>query len=197
MTYKAAIIGCHGVGKTTLANKLKEHGFKLYNEAPINEFQGKNHFLAEIRILTDNILINKTVNENNGYKGISDRFGFLDPLIYGEALRRMEWISEEQLKNIYDLVNYSEHEWVYPEKLICMHDDEEVIINNIKKRGRTGLNEEDNEYLKVVRGLYYKFYNDELEFKYLKPELKKRLYSVPKKVVKCKTGLEDVLRILT
>ncbi len=196
MQYKGAIIGCHGVGKTTLVNKLAKHGFNIIEERSINEFMGENNFLSEIKIIIENILLNKDIKNLNG-PIISDRFAFLDVLIYSEVFHKLGWITEEQLKIIYSIINNSNYEWNYPDKIIVMQDSKEVITNNILKRSREKkLKESDEKYIEETIKMYERFYNGELEFKYLRPDIREKLKNIPKYKISCYEDLNKVLNIL-
>jgi len=195
MVYKAAIIGCHGVGKTTLIKKLSDK-FMVFGEVAINSFMGNDSFLSEIKIIVDNILLNKKIAETKA-DSISDRFAFLDALIYSEGFYKMGWINYEQLKIIYSIVNNSKHTWVYPEKIIIMNDSKELIIKNILKRGRSkNLNEADDKFLTVMLQLFNDFYTGHLNFQYLKPEIHDRIKKIPKYEIKCYEDIRYVLEIL-
>ncbi len=196
MQYKGAIIGCHGVGKTTLVNKLAKYGFNIIEERSINDFMGENNFLSEIKIIIENVLLNRDIKNLNG-PIISDRFAFLDALIYSEVFYKLGWITEEQLKIIYSIINNSNYEWNYPEKIIVMQDSKEVITNNILKRSREKrLKESDERYLEETIKMYEKFYRGELEFKYLRPDIRERLKNIPKYKISCYEDLNKVLNIL-
>ncbi|MFA5333706.1 MAG: deoxynucleoside kinase [Candidatus Nanoarchaeia archaeon] len=195
MAYKAAIIGCHGVGKTTLVKRLSNN-FKVFGEVAINSFMGHDSFLSEVKILVDNILLNKKVAETRA-DCISDRFAFLDAIIYSEAFYRIGWINAEQLKAIYSIVNNSKHEWVYPEKIIVMNDSKDLIMRNIAKRARNKkLNETDEEFLGMTLQMFNDFYTGHINFQYLKPEIKKKIDSIPKYEIKCYEDIRNVLDIL-
>ncbi|VVB74274.1 Deoxynucleoside kinase [Candidatus Tiddalikarchaeum anstoanum] len=185
MVYVAAVIGCHGVGKTTLVRKLGKLGFKIFNEAPINDFMGKNSFMAELNVLLDNIRINGEISRDSELC-VSDRFAFLDILIYCEGFVKLGWLNREQLKTIYFFINNSGHEWVLPNVLLCMNGSKDDLLNNIRNRNRDGvLKEGDESYLNTIMDLFDDFYNNKLDFEYLNPELKSKVYAIPKKVVNC------------
>lgn len=190
MVYRAAIIGCHGVGKTTLAKTLKKRGHIVFDEAPLNKFMGKNAFLAEINILLDNIKINNEIG-NSVDESISDRFAFLDVIIYSETFLRLGWITDAQLKTIYNVVNNTKHKWFFPKKLICMRDSIDIIKKNIINRNRNEKYKEfDEEYLKTTFNMFNQFYDGTLDFRYLSEELKQKVHVVPKLFVKCGEEVE-------
>ncbi|MDD4354265.1 MAG: deoxynucleoside kinase [Candidatus Nanoarchaeia archaeon] len=195
MTYKAAIIGCHGVGKTTLVKKLSDK-FKIFGEVAINSFMGHDSFLSEVKIIVDNILLNKRIAETKA-DSISDRFAFLDAIIYSEGFYKMGWIDLEQLKTIYSIVNNSKHEWTYPEKILVMNDSKSLIMENIAKRARNKkLNETDEKFLEVTLQNFNDFFTGHINFQFLKPEIKKRIDSIPKFEIKCYEDMRNVLNIL-
>ncbi|PIU61627.1 hypothetical protein COS83_03830 [archaeon CG07_land_8_20_14_0_80_38_8] len=195
MVYKAAIIGCHGVGKTTLAKRLENKGFKVFNEAVINKFTDKNFFLNEVQMINDNILINEAIGREESVS-ISDRFAFLDILIYVEGFYELGWITAEQRRILYFLVNHAGHDWIFPEKLLCMNDDKQLIIDNIRRRGRKGLKESDEKYLDTIHGLFEKFYSNELIFEHLNPELGEKIMRIPKHLIKGMDDLNKVMKLL-
>ncbi len=195
MAYKAAIIGCHGVGKTTLVRQLADK-FKVFSELSINSFMGYDSFLSEIKIITDNILLNKKIGETAA-DSISDRFAFLDALIYSEAFYTMGWINDEQLRTIYSVVNNSKHCWTYPEKILVMNDSKDIIMRNILKRGRDPkLNETDKKFLEVTLQYFNDFFTGHLELKMLKQEIRDKLMSIPRFEIRCGEPINNVLNIL-
>jgi len=195
MAYKAAIIGCHGVGKTTLVKRLSDK-FKVFGEVAINSFMGHDSFLSEIKIIVDNILLNKKIGETKA-DSISDRFAFLDAIIYSEGFYKLGWINAEQLKAIYSIVNNSKHEWVYPEKIIVMNDSKELIMKNISKRARNKkLNETDEKFLGMTLQMFNDFYTGHINFQFLKPEIKQMIDKIPKYEIKCYEDIRNVLAIL-
>jgi deoxyadenosine/deoxycytidine kinase len=195
MVYKAAIIGCHGVGKTTLVKKLSDN-FKIFGEIAINSFMGHDSFLSEIKIIVDNILLNKKIAETKA-DSISDRFAFLDAIIYSEGFYKMGWISAEQLKTIYSVVNNSKHEWTYPEKILVMNDTKEIIMKNIMRRSRSQkLNETDEKYLSMTLQMFNDFYTGHINFQFLKPEIKDKINSIPKFEISCHENMSKVLNII-
>jgi deoxyadenosine/deoxycytidine kinase len=195
MAYKAAIIGCHGVGKTTLVKKLADK-FEIFREVAINSFMGHDSFLSEIKIIVDNILLNKKISETKA-DSISDRFAFLDAIIYSEGFYKLGWIDLEQLKTIYSIVNNSKHEWIYPEKIIVMNDSKDLIMRNIAKRGRNKkLNESDEKFIGMTLQMFNDFYTGHINFQFLKPDIKKKISSIPKYEIKCYEDIRNVLKIL-
>ncbi|MDD2678324.1 MAG: deoxynucleoside kinase [Candidatus Nanoarchaeia archaeon] len=195
MAYKAAIIGCHGVGKTTLVKKLSDK-FKIFGEVSLNSFMGHDNFLSEIKIIVDNILLNKKIKETKA-DSISDRFAFLDAIIYSEGFYQMGWITVNQLKTIYSIINNSLYEWIYPEKIVIMNDSKQLIMKNILKRGRNNkLNEADDKFLTIMLQLFNDFYTGHLNFQFLNPEIKEKLNQIPKYEIKCYEDLRYVVDIL-
>lgn len=195
MAYKAAIIGCHGVGKTTLVKKLSNH-FKIFGEVSLNSFMGHDNFLSEVKIIVDNILLNKKIAETKA-DCLSDRFAFLDALIYSEGFHKMGWISSDQLKTIYSVVNNSSHKWAYPEKILVMNDSMDLIMKNIKKRNRNNkLNESDEKFLAIMLQLFNDFYTGHIDFNLLIPEIRDKIKSIPRHEIKCYEDMRNVLNIL-
>lgn len=195
MAYKAAIIGCHGVGKTTLVKRLSNN-FKIFGEVAINSFMGHDSFLSEVKIIVDNILLNKRIGETKA-DSISDRFAFLDAIIYSEGFYKLGWIDIEQLKTIYSIVNNSKHEWTYPEKILVMNDSKELIKSNIAKRSRNKkLNESDEKFLEMTLQMFNDFYTGHINFQFLKPDIKVKIDGIPKFEIKCYEDMRNVLDIL-
>lgn len=196
MNYNAAIIGCHGVGKTTLINKLSKQGYTIFQEIAMNNFMRNDHFLSEIKIIVDNILLNKEISKATG-NVISDRFAFLDAIIYSETFYKMGWINLTQLKTIYSIINDSNHNWNYPNKLLVMTDSKELIKKNIIKRNRNEqFKETDEKFLKTTLEMFNNFYNKTINFQFLKKEIVEKIDSIPKYKIKCHEQVSDVLNIL-
>ena len=104
--------------------------------------------------------------------------------------------ANEQRRILYFLVNHAGHDWIFPEKLLCMNDDKQLIIDNIRRRGRKGLKESDEKYLDTIHGLFEKFYSNELIFEHLNPELGEKIMRIPKHLIKGMDDLNKVMKLL-
>lgn len=196
MVYTAAIIGCHGVGKTTLVKKLENNGFKAFEEGAINEFMGFNYLLSEIKVIMNRVLINKEIKKYSA-RVISDRCTFIDALIYSHAFHKLGWINEKELNTIYSVVNNLDYSWEFPEILLCMTNTKEAIMNNIKKRGRhQNLREFNEDYLNVVYELYNDFFLHTFDFPMLRSDLRNKIKSIPKVFFKHEHELKEILGVI-
>jgi deoxyadenosine/deoxycytidine kinase len=196
MVYRAAIIGCHGVGKTTLAKKLEKRGFKIFDEGVFNKFIGVNSLLSELNIIMNRLLINKSIKEFKG-KAISDRCTFIDALIYTHGFVKLGWLKKKEMKIIYSIINNIDYNWVFPELLICMTNYKEIIKRNIKNRDRSAkFKETDEDYLNTIYELYNDFFLGSFNFPLLKYELREKINRIPKIYIRCESEVNDVIGLV-
>ena len=189
--YRAAFIGTHGCGKTTMLSSLEPY-VKTYDEAPLNKHMGKNHYLAEAQLHNDYVSINHQLSSETEYC-ISDRFGVLSVLLYSEAFNRMGWLSNEDNLKIVDLVNNGGVDWVLPKRLLYIDETVDVLKSRIIKRGRKGLNEEDGLYLGTVNELYKDYFGGFDVIPELNSEIKKSFKRIPHTKIKSTDSLESIL----
>lgn len=196
MVYKAALIGCHGTGKTTLARKLEKYGFTIFDEGAINKFMGVNSLLSELQIIMNRLLINKDIKDFKG-KAISDRCTFIDALLYTHGFNKLGWLSDKELKIVYSVINELDYEWIFPEVLLCMTNTKEAIKQNILKRNRDErFNEFNKEYLNVMYELYNDFFLGKFKFSQLRYGLRQKINSIPKVFFKCTHEVSDILNLV-
>jgi len=192
--YKAAIVGTHACGKTTMLNSLNSV-VKTYGEAPINHFMGKNCYLGEALLYVDYIKINKRLS-SEVVPYISDRLGILSVLIYTVGFNRMGWMSDGDASKVFNFVNTDGVDWVLPKKILYINESIPVLKSRIIKRGRKGLNEEDSLYLGTVNELYKDYFSGFDVFPELSSDLKKSFKSVPVVRVKSTDSLESIINII-
>ena len=192
--YEAAIIGCHGSGKTTICDKLSRF-YKLYPEDSINYFMGKNPFLSEMKIILNYSKMNdKFKKEEDNF--ISDRHGLVSILIYAKSFKELGWIDDKQYNIINHTINNSDVDWVFPKKFLYVNEDLETIKSYINIRNRQGLKEEDNNYLVSVLRNYKDFSSKTLQFELLNKSLQKEIHSIPIKRINSNTNLETIIKTI-
>ena len=192
--YRVAFIGTHGTGKTYVSNQLKKY-FKVYSEAPFNEYMGKNCYLAETQLHNDYVSINNQLSSETEYC-VSDRFGVLSVLLYSEAFNRMGWLSDEENLKIVNLVNDGNVDWVLPKRLLYIDETVDVLKSRIIKRGRKGLNEEDGLYLGTVNELYKDYFGGFDVLPELDGEIKKSFKRIPHTKIKSTDSLESIIEYI-
>ena len=193
--YEAAIIGCHGSGKTTLCDKLSRF-YKLYPEDSINYFMGKNPFLSEMKIILNYSKINDKL-EYEKVPFVSDRHGLTSILIYAKSFKELGWIDDKQYNIINHTINNSDVDWVFPKKFLYVNETLETIKEYISIRNRQGLKEEDNIYLVSVLRNYKNFSRKDLDFELLNKSLQEEINSIPIKRINSNTNLETIINSIS
>lgn len=151
--------GCHGTGKSTFVNKLRERTSTPFLEELIVEKSD-----------VDIVLRQKQNIEKHGYKAELHRGrimfterSILDVYAYSVAFRELNWLTEKQFKEIEDLCKIRFDEELNDSIHIIFQPIYEVhkerLLGRIERNGPKW-NEQDESYLVEVRKAYLQIYNE-------------------------------------
>jgi len=174
MQYNFIVIeGNIGAGKTTLTTKIAED----YNAKIILEQFADNPFLPkfyknqeryafplEMSFLADRYnQLKKELTNRDLFKTftISDYY-FIKSLIFAKST-----LHDDEYKLYRDFFNIIYTSLPKPDIYVYLHKDVDVLLANIKKRGRDYEQEIEPEYLQKIQNAYFDFFKQENNFSIL------------------------------
>lgn len=162
-----AIEGNIGAGKTTLCHKLLEH----YNCRLILEQFADNPFLpffyenperyafpVELFFMTER---QKQLQENLAQGSLFEDFIVADYFFIKTLLFARNNLSAEEFRLFQRLFHILNATFPKPDLLVFLHRPVDILLENIKSRGRSYEQEISAEYLQNIQNTYYEYFRSE------------------------------------
>jgi deoxyadenosine/deoxycytidine kinase len=150
--YEVALLGCHGVGKTTICRELSKQ-FSIY----YNDFKNENPFNeSALKIMLFHLVSYKKRNEsirilnNEGQSCITDRCSFIDVTLYVKALRDIDIIDENEYKLYFDILKLIGTDWLMPKNIIVLTANTNEILERISERGGPKQGHQRGDDLQII-----------------------------------------------
>lgn len=175
--YVACITGCHGVGKTTVCSVLSQSLPIAWvsHDIPRNQ-RSTDPYLQQIQFLDLGWQQDREVRQfiQRGANVLTDRWGYLDVMVYTEAKYQRGDITKSERLKWYEYVNQSNRQWLAPSEVIILNASPQTIHGRLAKREQEGnrkghWRETDFIYLSKIIELYLACANGEFPI-FLLPE---------------------------
>ncbi len=169
-----SVMGCHGVGKSTLANSLAtDFCCKLPPETLPNSFSN-NAILSFIHYIIERKKQHDQICCEYG-RIITDRYGFLDTSIYISVIHSLGYCDDEEYALFQRVVNNLENVWVSPAALIVLTAEPEIIRQRLKNRPKSSsrhFRPFDLEFIANINRAFFEFSNTKTPPTFLSKKLK-------------------------
>ncbi|MBI5021152.1 MAG: deoxynucleoside kinase [Ignavibacteriales bacterium] len=180
-----SIMGCHGVGKSTVAKALSiKLGFSLLPKTKSNPFS-KSAILSFIHYIVERKRQHDLISKySNGV--VTDRYGFLDTSIYVDVLLKMGYCNEREQELFARIVNNLEPVWITPTYLIILTCSSNLILQRLERRRKSSsrhFNPFDKDYVHNINEAFAKFGQHGIPPRFLAPRLTEKIHGVKRLMI--------------